>query len=230
MKALLSQDVKALILFTWSAGSIAVAVTTGAVLPDLVLPVCGWHCCLEHYFLETLPCQDFLDCTFARVDSLRTVLDKNKVTFADELSFFGQHVVIICNRWPAPCLKLLRKSQCNLSAWLESFSCCMVAVLWTILFQLAAAKRALGENQEQDGSGLIGRKRKVIGRGKEKRKTGGPLPSPETRSNLFTGPLQRWGNNARRKIKEIFPTPIKKKFISTCRSKVKPTLKWKSFT
>ena len=88
MKALLSQDVKALILFTRSAGSIAVAVTTGAVLPDLVLPVCCWHCCLEHYFLETLPCQDFLDCTFARVDSLRTVLDKNKVTFADDLYSF----------------------------------------------------------------------------------------------------------------------------------------------
>ena len=204
MKALLSQDVKALILFTWSAGSIAVAVTTGAVLPDLVLPVYGWHCCLEHYFLETLPCQDFLDCTFARVDSLRTVLDKNKVT--------------------ALCLKLLRKSQCIFSAWLESFFSCMVAVLWTIWFQLAAAKRALGENQEQDGSGLFGRKRIVIGRGKEKRKTGGPLPSPETMSNLFTGPLQRWGIDARRKLKEIFPTPIKKKFISTCRSKKKSLL------
>ena len=164
MKALLSQDVKALILFTRSAGSIAVSVTTGAVLPDLVLPVCCWHCCLEHYFLETLPCMDFLSCTFARVDSLRTVLDKNEVTFADELSFFGQHVVIICNRWPALCLKLLRKSQCIFSAWLESFFSCMVAVLWTILFQLAAAKRALGENQEQDGCGLIGRKRKVIGK------------------------------------------------------------------
>ena len=32
---------------------------------------------------------DFLSCTFARVDSLRTVLDKNEVTFADDVEVYG---------------------------------------------------------------------------------------------------------------------------------------------